>query len=182
MNLQDYMSHYGARYDVPTQLLVALSAVTTLSNPNHFAFDATHAFLWDVSHNTPYPRLTDDQCFSSLPPADFSGVAGVNTSETEFTGQRSTWGAFALHGSRARAAGYRGDFPALCSDPDLCVRFTLVALAQLRTRYFAKHGWAGVMTAYDAGRPRMTEEGVYENRDFLAALRQAGAKGLLSYR
>lgn len=179
MNLQDYISRLSVDYKIPTNLVTALGRVQsdlTMASCRH---DPTHQWLWDMVRLNPFRRLSDDEALSSVAPEGFCALH--RDPETEYMGQRTSWGPFLLQGALAREIGYFGPFPLLCEDPEITTRFTLTAISHLRDIYFDKHGWAGVMAAFDAGRPRKDEEGRYTNRDFLVELNKNGARGLLHY-
>lgn len=180
MNLQDHISQLSDRYGIPSQLTFALAAATTGMDTETMVFEPTHRWLWDCYHEKRFRNLTDDETLSCISPADFHGCH-LSLPDTELLGQKTAWGPFALMGSDARAAGLKGSFLTLCNDPKLTVHYTLVHLTKLRDKYFEKHGWGGVMAAYDAGRPRKDEKGQYIDHDFLRLLSQNGAKGLINY-
>lgn len=182
MNLQDYISRLSDKYGIPSQLSLATAKVLTNMEMRSSKFDPFHEWLWDCQAMAPFRKLTDDEVLSSIPPEGFNHhLTYLTDPATEYNQQKTGWGPFLQKGSEARSAGYIGPFTLFTEDPETAVHFFLIQLSKLRDKYFDKHGWAGVMAAYDIGRPRMID-GVYTNRDFLIELNKAGAKKYLSYR
>lgn len=182
MNLQDYISQLSDKYRIPSQLVFTIAKIATNTQMMSSLFDPTHRWLWDCQGMRPFRNLTDDETLSACAPQGFNHLGNhLSNIDTEYTGQKTAWGPFLLKGSHARAAGFYGPFPSLCTEPDKAVHFFLIHMSKLRDRYFEKHGWAGVAAAYDAGRPRKDKEGRYVNRDYLIQLTHNGARGLINY-
>lgn len=180
MNLQDHISRMSDNYGIPSQLVFALANATTGNDTDTMIFEPTHQWLWDCHMNRPFRNLTDDEVLSCVAPEDFPGCH-ASMADSEYIGQKTAWGPFALFGSHARQAGLRTSFLTLCNDPKLTVHYTLVHLQHLRDKYYEKHGWGGVAAAFDLGRPRKDEDGHYIDHHFLRALSAKGAKGLINY-
>jgi len=69
-----------------------------------------------------------------------------------------------IMGATARELGFRAHFPALCSEQG--VKFGCEHLIRLRYRFYPSHGWDGVIAAYNAGSPRMSN-GKWENQSYV---------------
>lgn len=96
-----------------------------------------------------------------------SGNPGATRFEPEFRKQycptaeygqeaddRSTsWGLMQIMGQVARERGFKGKFSELLQ-PEVGLYWGCRQLNVLKARYFKKHGWAGVIAAYNQGNAR----------------------------
>lgn len=180
MNLKDHISRMSDHYGIPSQLVFALAEATTHTDMSTMIFEPTHRWLWDCYNEKPFRNLDDDEVLACIAPEDFSGCH-MTLPDTEFMGQKTAWGPFALMGSYAREAGMKLSFLTLCTDEKMTVHYALVHLQKLRDKYHAKHGWGGVTAAFNTGRPRKDEDGKYLDHDFLRLVSQHGARGLINY-
>ena len=182
MNLQDYISRLSGKYGIPSQITQALALIESGMRNDIVNYEPLYQWLWDCDEMKPFRNLTDDETLSNFAPMGFTApIAFPTNPDAEYIQQKMTWGPFQQYGACIREAGYQGPFITLANCPETATHFMLIQLSKLRDKYFDKHGWAGVMAAYDAGRPRKTEDGQYVNRDFLIALVKNGAKGLINY-
>ncbi|WP_162232521.1 lytic transglycosylase domain-containing protein, partial [Methylogaea oryzae] len=88
--------------------------------------------------------------------------------------QRTSWGPMQVMGAVARERGFRGPFEQLNGVWGLYCGCLL--LERLRERFLSGFGWQGVAAAYNAGTPRRTGNGRWENQQYIDKLRRNGAR------
>lgn len=184
MNLQDYISRLAPKHRVPPSLAFAIAKVESNMEMTAIRHEPHFRWLWDVRKHAAFRRLSSAEVAASQAPDDFKALPSeyfYSSDDTEWMGQRTSWGPFQMMGALLRERGYRGPFPELCRDAELATRFALLHIEWLALRYGGKHGWAGVAAAYNAGRPRKDEQGRYLNRDYVVKVAQAGGKGVMHY-
>ena len=115
-----------------------------------------------------------------------SGNTGATRREPEFYeryikdtwpgdwGRATSWGLMQIMGQTARERGFRGEFGELLT-PEIGLYWGCRQLNVLKERYFAKHGWAGVIAAYNAGSPRKRDDGKYVNQGYVDKVLQCAA-------
>ena len=74
-------------------------------------------------------------------------------------------------GAVARECGYTGQFLVGLCEPAINIEIGSRHLLDLSRRYLATAGWPGVVAAYNAGSPRVLENGQYENQRYVDAVR-----------
>ena len=129
-----------------------------------------YRYLWDISLRRPFRRLTDQELLSKQAPADFPAPLGVSRN-TEYWGQQMSWGYMQIMGAVARECGYTGQFLVGLCEPAINIEIGSRHLLDLSRRYLATAGWPGVVAAYNAGSPRVLENGQYENQRYVDAVR-----------
>jgi hypothetical protein len=87
--------------------------------------------------------------------------------ETERQFQATSWGLMQVMGATARSLGFPGPFLSALCDPAASLLWGCTLLHRLRDRYLATYGWPGVVAAYNAGSPRLTTAGKFENQDYV---------------
>lgn len=167
MNLIDTISRYCDGYRLPQDLVMAIAMVESSMSMSAMRFEPTYRWFWDCQNNKRFRRVDISEAMVGAAPDDFSVSAGCGTLDTEWMGQRTRWGPFQINGACLRERRYTGPFPIMCSDPDMAARFACAHISTLHERYFARHGWSGVVAAFDAGRPRKNNAGVYRNVEYL---------------
>ena len=91
-------------------------------------------------------------------------------------GRAVSWGLMQIMGQVARERGFRGKFNELLQ-PEVGLYWGCRQLNVLHARYFKKHGWAGVIAAYNAGSPRKVG-GKFANQGYVdKVLKYAAGKG-----
>ncbi|HWH72403.1 MAG TPA: transglycosylase SLT domain-containing protein [Candidatus Sulfotelmatobacter sp.] len=139
--------------ELPPLLVLAMVEQESGYNPLAIRFEPPYRFLWDVIGNKPFRPLTPAESASEAAPADFPVPAGWHRN-SEWSAQQWSWGPLQIMGANARAVGFKDRFfPELCADPGLGLMFGMKHLAVQRRRFFAEHGWDGVVGAYNAGTP-----------------------------
>lgn len=184
MNLQDCIARYSVGYDLPTLLVTAIARVESGLLGTAIRFEPDYRWLWDMNNNRPFRHPTEEERYNTHAPDDFNAgrpeITGFYCSDdTEWIGQHISWGPFQMMGAVLRETGYKGPLPELCVDPDLASRFACVHLSKLKYRYFNRHGWSGVVAAYNAGRPRRDDTGRFFNQEYVNKVSQAGAGSLV---
>jgi len=171
MSLVDAIAKNCAGYRLPQNLVIALARVQSDMTMSATHYDVDYRWMWDCDEDEPFRRLEDFERHD-MAPSDFIAPPNCDTPTTEWIGQKMRWGPFLVHGAILRERRYWGPFAVMCSDPEKAARFACSHLSNLHDRYFARHGWAGVVAAFDAGRPRKDEFGDYVNSDFLKRVGQ----------
>lgn len=126
-----------------------------------------YRYLWDVNERRPFQRrLTETELLSKFPPKDFPAPAGVDA-DAEWWGQQASWGLMQIMGAVARECGYAGAFLGGLYEPAVNLEIGCRHLKGLARRYLATAGWPGVVAAYNAGSPRVTANGKFENQKYV---------------
>lgn len=182
MNLVDHITHFCTGYKLPLDVVMAIARVESAMNPYAIRAEPQYRWLWDNLFNKPFRRLEPAEIDLSWAPDDFVAPHEANiTADTEWNGQRMSWGPFQMMGALLRERGYKGDFPAICCEPELAARFACSHISNLRDKYLDKHGWAGVVAAYNAGRPRKTENGIYVNYQYVNKVSKEGGRKYVGF-
>jgi hypothetical protein len=179
MSLVDAIAHFAEKYEVPSQIVYAVAKVESNNAMLAIRYEARYRWMWDCVNNRPFRRVTDSEAAKTSAPLDFprppAHPLGVYSSaNTEWHAQRTSWGPFQMMGAVLREAGYNNPFPELCADPSLAALWGCRHLSHLRDKYWDDHGWAGVVAAYNAGRPRAVK-GRYKNQEYVNSIARAGA-------
>lgn len=181
MNLQDSTSKYCIGYDLPLNILIAIAR--TESDFDSFAtrFEPHFLWMWDCKENAPFRTLTEEDVHSASAPDDFPAPPRgkftlFSTADTEWTGQKTSWGPFQMTGSLLREKGFTGGFPLVCYDADIAAKYACSHLSKLRDRFHAKYGWEGVVAAYNAGSPVLGDDGRFKNQNYVNSVSKNGAR------
>lgn len=182
MNLVDSIARYSKGYDLPQNLVMSVAKVESNLSMHALRAEPNYRWLWNVETHKPFRRLNNPEVISNTAPEDFPRPHQFFCSvDTEWQGQRMSWGPFQMMGAVLRERRYTGPFPAICCDPDLAAKFACSHLSHLRDRFYKKHGWAGVVAAYNSGTPRKTPDGVYINAGYLNKVSISGAQKYLTF-
>jgi hypothetical protein len=154
------------KFKLDFNLIYAVIVVESNRNPFAWRAEPHYRYLWDVREHRPFRLLTQDEIRGDAAPADFPFLREVNSRNTEWWGQQASWGLMQVMGAVARELGFVYEFPALCN-PENGIHYGCKHLANLRDRFLEKHGWNGVVGAYNAGAPRYSEEGLLENQQYV---------------
>ena len=166
----------AARHALPALLIAAIVQQESGGNPWAWNPEPHYRYLWDVRRRAPFRQLSSAEISSERPPADFPVIAGDR--DQEWWAQQASWGLMQVMGAVAREWGYREPYlPALC-DPETNIEYGCRHLLGLRQRHFRGHGWSGVIAAYNAGSPRLGDDGKYVNQQYVDEVnaRLKGAK------
>lgn len=181
MNLVDSIANYCRGYDLPQNLVMAIAKVESNLNMVATRAETHYRWLWNVTDHKPFRRLSNPEVVSNEAPADFPRPASFFcTPDTEWQGQRMSWGPFQMMGALLRERRFLEPFPVVCCDAELATKFACSHISHLRDKYYDKHGWTGVTAAYNAGRPRKDENGVYANAGYLNKVSISGAQKYLT--
>lgn len=93
------------------------------------------------------------------------------TADTESAHQRTAWGLMQIMGGTARQVGFEGWLPELV-DPETNIRIGIAYLGMLTAQHGGKHGLDGVISAYNAGAPRKTAEGKFQNQGYVSRVKK----------
>lgn len=158
---------------LPIQLVEAIITVESGGRPYCWRYESHYRYLWDVRQGKPFRALTMTERGSDAPPADFFGLPGTHAA-TEWIGQQASWGCTQIMGAVAREYGYKRDFTELCL-PENGILYGCYHLKTLARRFGAD--WRDVAAAYNAGSPRLTPKGEYENQVYVDKVEKAGGFG-----
>lgn len=138
------------KYSLPTGLLEAIIATESSGNAAAWRSEPVYAYLWDCKNNKPFRHLSHAEELLSTAPNDFP--ASVGSVDTEWAGQRASWGLCQIMGAVARELGFKGHFPNLCGLAG--VEYGAKHLSNLMRRFHLEYGIDGVIAAYNAGTPK----------------------------
>jgi glycine/D-amino acid oxidase-like deaminating enzyme len=169
--------HSAAAHELPLPLVLGIIEVESAGDEYATRAEPGYRWCWDCRAGRPY-TATPAQCRQFAAPDDFHAPhpdkAGYYESDdTEWVHQRTSWGLMQVIGAVAREHGLRERLTTLC-EAHVGIDFGCRHLARLRDRFIARHGWAGVLDAYNDGTPRIERHPDYPDR--IAATSEAAAK------
>ena len=150
------LTHWARAFDVPVSLAEAIVSVESAGNTYAHRFEPHYRYLWNVQTNQPF-RLDAYEAKAKKPPSNFPAPAGL-TAASEFVAQQTSWGLMQLMGAVAREHGFSGPLPSL-TEASKGLEFGCRYLQVLAHRHQERHGWAGVIRAYNTGRATETIAG-----------------------
>jgi len=143
---------------IPVMVLEGIVRTESGGNPLAMRVEPDYKWLWDVQRNAPARDVTG---------RDFPSPDYVSR-QTEYWGQKTSWGLMQIMGATAREMGFEEPFfSALCANPAKGMYYGCLFLRRLADRYLEKHGWPGVVAAYNAGAPRYDERGKFMNQGYV---------------
>ena len=154
MEHQTLIADAAGRHGLPANLVAAVVEVE--SGGDAWAFRHEPGF---------YERyVKDDASVRAAPPC---------SRETERRARAFSWGLMQVMGATARGLGFTGPFLAELTDPALNLEYGCRLLARLRGREHARHGWPGVVAAYNAGSARLDGQGRFVNQSYVDKIAKA---------
>lgn len=142
------------RHGLPPELVRAI--VTVESNGNPWAARYEPAFY--NRHVAPKPVKTRPPC----------------SEQTEMRLRACSFGLMQIMGATAREVGFEGVFLTELCDPEVGLDWGCRYLAQLARLHYERHGWAGVVAAYNAGSPRKLADGRWVNEGYVNKIHAQG--------
>lgn len=133
------------KYDIPLNLILAIASIESRSYP--------YALRYEPGYFKRYVSQAPE-------------TYGYTSMETERRALAMSWGSMQIMGGTARMMGFKGVSLAELVDPEVNLEFSVKYLAHLRDKYYAEHGWEGVIAAYNAGSPRK-KNGFYVNQTYV---------------
>lgn len=123
-----------------------------------------YRYLWNCRNNKPW-RLSKAEADRVKALPHFRPPKGLFISnDSEWWGQRASWGPMQIMGATARELGFKGDWPELCGEAG--IQYGCIYLKRLKDRFIKSHGWKGVISAYNQGGPYKTK-GVFNNQKYV---------------
>ena len=166
--LDSQIGSIAARHRLPARLVIAMIQVESGGDESAWNPEPRYRWFWNVKTNAPFRALTDAEVAGKEPPRDFPALAGDR--DQEWWAQQASWGLMQVMGAVARERGFIGKYlPELVRRPELCVHLGCAHLAWLRDRYVDRHGWPGVVRAYNTGTPKVSAAGTQYLRKVKAA-------------
>jgi hypothetical protein len=159
--------------DLPLPLVLAVINTESDGDLHAWRAEPAYRYLWDNAKQRPFRALTQAETRSETPPADFTSPRAIVCSRTtEWWGQQASWGPMQVMGAVARELGFTAHFPEMCGA--LGVKLGCRYLANLARRFYNRHGWPGVVAAYNAGSVRFAQGGLFENQVYVDKIAAAG--------
>jgi soluble lytic murein transglycosylase-like protein len=122
-------------YRLPPQLITAIIKVESGGNP--FAIRYEPDFV---------ARYLNKLTIKGIDPC---------SDNTERLARGWSWGLMQIMGQTAREMGFNEPYLSALCDPDTGIEWGCKLLAKKRDLYLASHGWPGVISAYNAGIPKL---------------------------
>jgi len=154
----------GQKYNVAPGFIRAIMVVESDAQECAWRTEVAYRYLWNVHSDSPFRSLKPEEINNEKAPADFPYLPSIGSRNTEWMGQQASWGPMQIMGAVAREHGFRGYFPELCGV--IGVQYGTLHLSKLMSRFFDKHGYAGVAAAYNAGSVRFSG-GHFENQGYV---------------
>jgi hypothetical protein len=165
--IADTIRTHAADFDLPVELITAIVCVESGGNSAAQRAEAGYRYVWDCARQRPFRTLLRAEILSAKAPAGFaSGTPGMSV-DTEWMGQRTSYGPMQVMGAVAREYRFTGWFADLCGS--LGIHYGCLHLSRLHRRFYARYGWSGVVEAYNAGSP-----GSEAGNAYLAKVTRAG--------
>ena len=162
-NLRASIRLEAEQNEIPVNLLVALVLTESAGDMWAWKVEPHYRYLVDVKTGKPFRALTAAEIGSEKAPRDFNHYRH-SSRDTEWWGQQASWGPLQIMGAVTREYSFMDQFPALCSSRGL--EYGVRHLCTLRRRFFDRDGWRGVVAAYNAGSPRLSNN-EYVNQDYV---------------
>ena len=99
----------AVKHQLPIGLVRAVVHVESSGDPWAMNAEGAYRYLWDVTRNAPFRRLNGHEAAMSTPPEDFPSLLPADR-DTEWAGQRASWGLMQVMGAVAREHGFTGPF------------------------------------------------------------------------
>lgn len=168
MNSKKYISFMiydnASKLGLPPAVIECMIDVESSRNCYAWRHESHYRWLWNVETQSPFRTLTKAEIRSSKAPADFPSQRG--SQDTEWTGQRSSWGLMQVMGSTAREHGFKHNFSQLCN-PEQGIQWGCKHLKWLYDRHWEKHGWQGIISSYNQGVPLKNDDGTWANQSYV---------------
>jgi hypothetical protein len=165
--LETAVREKATQFALPERLLRAMVAHESQGNPLAQRYEPGYRWLWDCAKNTPFRKLSNVDITLAKAPPGFSSPIAILSADTEWTGQRTSYGPLQVMGAVAREYGFKGWFGELLGT--LGLYYGCLHLDKLRDRHQARHGWPGVCRAYNTGSPEPSAAGDRYIRKIMAA-------------
>ncbi|MES1936704.1 hypothetical protein C27AD_10151 [Salinisphaera hydrothermalis C27AD] len=154
-------------HDIPAALI--LGVIHVESGGNEYSSRFERLYRWCVNVHTMKPfAATTAQAKQATAPDGFPGTDAphggyFSSADTEWVQQKTSWGVMQIMGAVAREHGYTGPLPELCQ-AHIGIKYGCLHLSRLRDRFFARHGWAGTLDAYNDGTARIERHPDYPDK------------------
>lgn len=168
LEIRQQVHRAAEHYGLSRNLVAAIVQVESGGDPWAHRVEPGYRWLWDVEAGKPY---TLDK--PTLIPKDFPSPP-LASRQTEFWGQKSSWGLMQVMGAVAREQGFRSSYLTLLCDPREGLGAGCRHLVTLHRRFGADHGWVGVVAAYNWGHPSYEEDGSFLNQGYVDKVRELG--------
>lgn len=165
MQIDGLITKAARQHGIPSKLLKAIVEVESAGDPWAVRYEPNFRWLWNIAEDEPWKGDTQDD---SVP-------APAGASEpTERRCQAMSFGLVQIMGATARELGFDGPFLTQLCDPELNLEYGCKYLKRLYRRFGGEYGWEGIAAAYNAGSPRKTDDGSWENQDYVDKVTEAG--------
>lgn len=168
IDIRQHVHRCATRYGLSRSLVAAIAQVESAGNPHALRVETGYRWLWNVRSDEP---LTLEK--PTMIPRDFPAPRFV-TRATEFWQQKTSWGVMQVMGAVARELGAKEPYLAALTDPERGIEIGCKFLVSLHRRFGEDHGWAGVVAAYNAGRPAYDDAGAFINQGYVDKVREHG--------
>lgn len=156
--IEKMIQNAADEHRIPPLVLNGIVRTESGGDPLAMRVEPDYRWLWDVRLNAPARDIRG---------ADFPAPDYVSR-QTEYWGQKTSWGLMQIMGATAREMGFDEPFfSALCADPAKGLRYGCLYLRRLADRFLDQHDWAGVVAAYNAGSPRYDDRGAFMNQSYV---------------
>jgi len=160
------LKDHALRCDLPWVLVLAIVEVESGGDVHAFRSEPAYRYLWDVGKHCAFRQLSHEEVARACSPEDFDCDLLVCSVDSEWAGQKASWGPMQVMGAVARERGFDGPFPELCS-ADEGIYWGCRQLQWLKGKHHDEHGWPGVVSAYNQGSPRKGGDGRYRNQVYV---------------
>lgn len=170
-NLRAALRLESQQNGIPLPMLEGMALTESAGDWWAWKTEPHYRYLVDVRTGKPFRKLTTEEIKSEIAPPGFNTYP-YSSRDTEWTGQQASWGPLQIMGAVAREYGFAEPFPKLCSATG--VQYAVRHLIKLKNRFYEKHQWPGVVAAYNAGSPRIRNDGQFENQHYVDKVARHG--------
>ena len=157
-------------HGLPVSIVLGIIDIESSGHTDAIRFECGYRWLMNVKSHKPFRYLAPDEVYSIRPPDDFEYYTGT-TPDTEWIGQKTSWGPMQIMGAVARERGFNEPFfGSLCSL--LGVHYGCLHLKWLQP-HFQEEDWPGIISAYNQGSPRRGSDGCFINQSYVSKVMAA---------
>ena len=151
-------------HGLPVPIVLGIMDIESGGHEDAQRFEPGYRWLVDVDSHQPFRKLTTAEANSLRAPKDFDHYQDT-TADTEWIGQKTSWGPMQIMGATAREQGFALPwFSALCGP--MGIHYGCLYLKTLRQR-FDHEDWPGIVSAYNQGSPKRGADGEFNNRGYV---------------
>ena len=165
-DINDFIGSSALYYKIDEKIVKSIIVVESSGKTYAQRYEPNYIYLWDCKSQKPYMLSNRSKI-----PDDFYAQAkngsAMSTRETEFHGQKTSWGLMQVMGAVAREYGFDGYLAELCI-PNIGIDYGCRHFSSYVKRY--RHSQTALhdaIAAYNAGSAVRMDDGKYRNQVYV---------------